>query len=162
MKFKFLLFAAGFGAFLMSSCQQGETVVEETTIQEEDSPSEVTDDDLKLFAFVVSGLQQINQSIQEEMMETIVNNGMELEAFGEMQMAMQNPETADQFSDDEQRKFALVISELEKIQVDGEQAMMDLLDENGLSEARYQEIGMSLQTDPEKMNKFQMYQEEFN
>jgi hypothetical protein len=160
MKFKSLFFAAVFGAFFMNSCQQGESVAEETNLEE--TTSEVTDDDLKLFAYVVSGLQEINQSLQGEMIALVEGSGMSVETFSEMQFAMQNPESAGQFSEEEQMKFAMLVNELEKIQVEGEQLMLDLLSENGMSESRYQEIAEALQADPEKMTKFMMFQEELN
>ncbi|MCF8221664.1 MAG: DUF4168 domain-containing protein [Bacteroidales bacterium] len=115
----------------------------------------VSDKEIKQFVSAVKKVQVINQASQQKMMKAVENSGLDRQRFNEIYVAMQDPDTDVDSSDEEMEKFNKANTEIVKIQTEAEQELKkEILDQN-LTIERYQEITMQLQNDPELMQKVQ-------
>ena len=89
------------------------------------------------------------------MMGIIKDEGLELQRFNEIQEAKMNPQASVEASDEELKKHAAVIGELEKMQPELEAKMETIIEENGLTLDRYKAVAMALQQDKSLQQKFQ-------
>lgn len=119
---------------------------------------EVSDNELEQFVEVIEELQMINQEGQQKMIAAVEKGGMEIERYSEIQMAQQDPSKPANASAEEMNKFNAANQELEKIQLQSQTEMQKKIADAGLSETRYQEINMALQSDPELQQKFRALQ----
>ncbi|NBC24454.1 MAG: DUF4168 domain-containing protein, partial [Bacteroidetes bacterium] len=79
--------------------------------------------------------------------------------FSEIQRGQQNPNSEIDVSEEEMKKFQSASQAVQKIQMDAQQEMQNKLSEVGLTQKRYQEISMMVQSDPELQQKYQSMQQ---
>lgn len=116
--------------------------------------TEVSDDDLKKFVAALNEIQSINSVIQQEMISAVENTGLEVSRFSAIREDQQSPGGQTDATADELKKFESAMAELERIQNETEERMQKIIENNGLTETRYREIGMSIQNTPELLEKF--------
>ncbi len=117
--------------------------------QQMQQQTDVSDDELKQFAGVYQRMQVINQQSQQKMIKTVEQNGLTVDRFNELQQAVQNPEQEASASPEETEKMEKTRQELGAIQTESQQKMQEVIEEEGLSQERYQEISVAIQTNPE-------------
>ena len=118
---------------------------------------EISDNELRQFASAFMQVQTINQQIQQEMAETVEEEGFEIQRFNEIQQAQQNPNQEVAATDEEIAKYKSAMEDLQTIQMQAQQKMEEKIVEEGLTIARYQEIATAIQANPDLQQKLQEY-----
>lgn len=121
---------------------------------------EVSDEDLQQFVAVSQQMQIINQKAQQNMIQALQDEGLEAQRYTEIQQSQQDPNQEANASDEEMVQFEAATQELQKIQIDAQQQMQEMLKAEGLTQNRYQQISMSLQSDPELQQKMRALQQQ--
>ncbi|SDG76257.1 DUF4168 domain-containing protein [Psychroflexus sediminis] len=123
------------------------------TAQTEDA--QVTDAELQKFAEAYMSVQQMNQTIQQEMVVAIEKEGMTPERFNEIYQAEMDPEVeVDATAEELEQKEAVMIV-IKEIQAASQAKMEEKIKEKGLTMQRFQEIGAQVQQNPELQQKLQ-------
>jgi len=115
----------------------------------EPAQTTVTDDELNKIATIFQELQPINMEGQQKMAATLEANGFEIKRFNDMYKASQSPNEPFEATEDEKKKFDIVISDIQKIQSELEQKMEAVITKQGLTVERYQQVATAFQTDTE-------------
>ena len=119
--------------------------------------SDVSDDEITQLVTTINELEPIQVETEEKISEILEEEGLSMERFQQMMMAMQNPQMADQLdiSDEEMGIVQKIQPDLMEIQGEAEQQMNAKIEENGLTMERYRMIVMGAQQDPELMERLQ-------
>ncbi|NEV94025.1 DUF4168 domain-containing protein [Psychroflexus sp. YR1-1] len=123
------------------------------TAQTEDT--QVTDAELQKFSEAYMSVQQMNQTIQQEMVVAIEKEGMTPQRFNEIYQAEMDPEVEVDATAEELEKKEAVMVVIQKIQSASQAKMEDKIKEKGLTFQRFQEIGAQVQQSPELQQKLQ-------
>ncbi len=142
-----LLFAAG-TAFAQVQQQQPP---QQQQMPDLPTSAEVSDEEVQKVADTINEFAPIQEKANEKITEAVEAEDLTIERFQQMMMAMQNPQMADQveISDEEMEKLQTLQPKLMEIQSETDEAMMEKIEENGLSLDRYQSIVMGAQQDEE-------------
>lgn len=124
--------------------------------------SEVSDRELKQFVSASQHVQVINQQVQQEMLATVEKEGLQAQRYSEIQQAQQDPNQEANTTDEELKQYEAATQKLQKIQVQAQQQMQEKLNDEGLTESRFQEISMALQSSPELQEKFRSIKQQSN
>lgn len=142
----------------------GEESIDESALIEEmndhESLSEITDEELEMFADLSSQFLQINQTAQGEMMGAVEQAGMQVGRYTEIQQLLQMPDKEVDASGEELDRYNEANENIEKIQNRIQEEMIDILDGAGLSEQWYENMVMKIQADEELLAKYQKMVEE--
>lgn len=111
--------------------------------------TEVTDEELSEFAQAFQMMRMLNQEIQQELSGVVEDEGMEIQRFNEIHQATVDPATPVDATDEEQKQYKTITSEIEKRQVEFQQQMEEIVTEQDITFERYQEIAIQLQNHPE-------------
>jgi len=119
--------------------------------------TDVSDEEIEQIASTIGELEPIQVKAQQKMGAALEEEGISLERFQQMMMAMQNPQMADQvnISDEEMATIQQMQPKLMEIQGEAEQEMSAKMEENGLTMQRYRMVVMGAQQDPELMERLQ-------
>lgn len=119
--------------------------------------ADVSDDEILLLVSTINDLQPIEEKAQEKIEDALEEEGITLQRFQEMMMAMQNPQMADEanVTDEEMEKLQTLQPALMQIQGEAEQEMIAKIEDNGFTLERYQGIIMGAQQDPDLMARLQ-------
>ena len=117
--------------------------------------TEVSDADLNKFANAYKAVQMENQEVQQEMIDMIKKEGLEINRFQSIQQASVNPEQKVEATEVEMKSYKTAVSKIEKMQPQLQKEMSQIIQENGLTLDRYQEIGAALQSDQALQQKLQ-------
>ena len=117
----------------------------------------VSDKELKKFADAAQELQQIQQNVQSQVQEMVKEEDMEFQRFQQIMMSKQNPQMAKQVkvTDEEEATIKEMQPELQKIQQEAQKKQMSVIQDNGLTPQRFQQIAQAVQSDPAMMKRFQ-------
>ncbi len=110
---------------------------------------EVTDAELNKIAAAFQDIQKVNMEAQQKVMETVKDNGFEVDRFNEMYQASASPEKSVDATDDEKQRFGKLMSDLQQMQVGFTEQIEEIISNEGMTIERYQAIAMALQTDSE-------------
>lgn len=126
------------------------------------SPDEISDDELLTFVNASDAIQPIQQSAQQDMQEVIEDEGMQWERFQQIMMSMQNPQMAGQMdiSEEEEQTIQEVQPKLQEIEVEATDEIRDEIANQGIEVERYQAIFMSLQQNPDLMERLEELMDE--
>lgn len=126
------------------------------------SPDEISDDELLTFAETSDAIRPIQEEAQMEMRGVIEEEGISIQRFQQLMMAMQNPQMADQveMSADEEQSIQEMEPKLVEIESAAADEISSEIENQGLDVNRYQAIYMSLQQHPELMERLQAMMEE--
>lgn len=116
---------------------------------------EVTDAELTEFAQIFQQVRVVNQEAQQEMIEVVQNEDFELQRFNEIHQAKMNPQKEAELTKEEEKRYALVVAELESIQPKFQEKMESIISESDLSMERYQQLAMALRSNPELQKRLQ-------
>lgn len=145
--------------FVMSAGLLTAQVPPQTPPQMPDLPTsaDVSDEELIQLASTIEQLEPIQLEAEEKIVETLETEGISIERFQQMMMAMQNPQMAGQvnITDDEMEKIQQLQPELMEIQGEAEQQITEKIEENGFTMDRYRSIIMGMQQDPELLERLQ-------
>lgn len=124
--------------------------------------SDVSDEELEQITTIIGELEPIQVKAQEQIGAALEEEGISMERFQQMMMAMQNPQMADQveITDEEMATIQSMQPKLMEIQGQAEQEMSAKMEENGLTMQRYRMVVMGAQQDPELMERLQSQLEE--
>lgn len=117
--------------------------------QQQQQKVEVSDAELSKFANAFQQVRMMGQQVQQEMMTTVQEEGMDIQRFNEIQQAAMNPEAEVTATEEEKKKHQDIVSELEEIQTGFQQQLEKVITDQGLTMQRYEQIAMGLQNDPE-------------
>lgn len=107
----------------------------------------VTDAELDKFADVFQQMRMMNQEVQQKMTQVVEAEEMQIQRFNEIHKANLDPAVEVEATDEEEKQYEEIVSEIEKVQMSFQKKMENLITESGLSIERYQEIATRLQTD---------------
>ena len=134
----------------------GTTIVaQETQMPPQQVQVEVSDEELTEFAQVFQQMRVINQEAQQEMIAVVQDQEFELKRFNEIHMAKQDPNEPVETTDVEDKKYNLVVAELQTIQPKFQKKMETVISDSDLSMERYQKLAMALRTDAELQQRLQ-------
>ncbi|MFO7844070.1 MAG: DUF4168 domain-containing protein [Bacteroidales bacterium] len=151
---------------VLSGCKQKpkqndkELREEQFTPTNEQKGEEVNDKELQLFTTIQQQVNTINQQSYQEKVKIVEDLGLSVERFTEIEQAQQNPGEENDITQEELQKYQEAIQFLEQIQSQDQQRMIELIENEGLSIERYQEIEQAIQSDPDLQAKFQMMLQE--
>ena len=117
--------------------------------QQQQQPVEVSDAELGKFATAFQQVRLITMEAQENMSGVVTNEGMEIQRFNEIHEATLNPEVEVTATDEEKKQHQKIISGLETIQAGVQSKLEKAVQDQGINPARYEQIAMGLQNDPE-------------
>lgn len=147
------------GLLLTSGCQQDDAEkLNETEQPQQEQMSEISDEELQQFVAASQQIQTMNQQVQQQMVSAVQEGGLGVERFNEIQQSEQDPNQELDASNDEMKQYQESVERLKQIQVDAQQEMQAMIQEEGLTLERYQQIGSALQTNPEIQEKLRTMQ----
>lgn len=123
------------------------------TAQTDDS--KITDAELEKFAQAYQSVQQLNQSVQQEMVMAIEKEGMTPQRFNEIYEAEMDPEVEVDATEEELEQKSAVMVVIQEIQTSSKEKMENKIKENGLTMPQFQSIATQLQQSPELQQKLQ-------
>jgi len=116
---------------------------------------EVTNAEMTEFAEVFQKIRMVNQEAQQQMIKVVEEQDLDAERFNEIHQATMDPNKEVQATEDESKKYNVIVAELEEMQPKFKDRMEQLIEESTLSPQRYQEMVMALQTNPDLQKRFQ-------
>ncbi|MCG9973322.1 DUF4168 domain-containing protein [Christiangramia crocea] len=146
------LFSSLLLVFIMGSTS---VMAQTPTMPQPQEKIEVSDSELTQFAQVFQQMRMINQKAQQEMIAVVQDEEFELQRFNEIHQAKMDPNKEVETSEEEDKKYELVVAELETIQPKFQKEMQEVISESELSMERYQQVAMALRTDAELQKRLQ-------
>lgn len=140
---------AGFLLFLAIA---GTTVSEaQNSLQQQQQQEqiEVGDEELAHFAKAFQGVRMINQQAQQEMATLVQDEGMDIQRFNEIHKATIDPSVEVDATEEEKEQHQKIAGEIEKMQIAFQGNLEEVIENEGMTVERYQQIATKLQTDPE-------------
>jgi hypothetical protein len=107
----------------------------------------VTDAEISKFAITFQQMRMVNQEAQLQMQQAVKDEEIELQRFNEIHKATLDPNTEVDATAKEQEKYKEAMAEIEKMQVEFQQKIEEMITGNGLTVERYQQIVARLQAD---------------
>ncbi|MFW5721357.1 MAG: hypothetical protein ACOCWW_03135, partial [Bacteroidota bacterium] len=130
--------------FILAGCQQkpkqNESQKEQTIPHDEQKSEEVSDKELQLFATIQQKANSLHQQSHKEKVNTVENLGLSVERFNEIEQSQQDPNKETDATQEELQNFQEAIQLLEQIQAQDQEKMLELVEDEGLTVNRYQEI----------------------
>lgn len=140
---------AGFFFFLTIGTSAVFAQIGQDPAQQNQVQIEVSDAELDKFAQAFQRIRMINQEAQKKLTEVVQEGGMEIQRFNKIHQAKMDPAVEVNASDEEEKQYSDISSEIEKIQMSFQTRMEEVIKEQGLPIEKYQQIATQLQTDPE-------------
>lgn len=137
------------GAMLLSV-----TLLSSTFAQTGKTGTKVSDEDLEKFVNVYQVVQMENQQLQQGMVEMIQEEGMEVERFNEIHSASSSPEGEVEAGSEELAIHQKVVKKMEEKQNEFQERVTELIEKEGLTLEKYQEVFQELQADQKLQQKF--------
>ncbi|MUP46230.1 DUF4168 domain-containing protein [Gramella sp. BOM4] len=116
---------------------------------------EVSDSELTEFAQVFQQIRMVNQEAQKEMIAVVEAEDFELQRFNEIHQAKMNPQKEIETTDNEDKKYELVVAELQTIQPKYQEKIETVIANSDLSMERYQQVAMALRSDASLQKRLQ-------
>jgi hypothetical protein len=121
---------------------------------------EVSDEELEQFVQAFKEIQVIEHQVQMEMLNTVQQEGIDVDRFNEYLNAQHDPVQQFNATDEELQRFNEAYHEIEEIHLKAQQDMHEAIEDNNLTLERYREIAMVIQANPELIQKLQQHFEE--
>lgn len=122
---------------------------------EQQERGEISNQELEQFLSIVQQVRTITQSAQQEMITSLQEEEMDIQRFNEIMQAQQAGNQEVEATEKEMQKFKEANQQLEGIQQKAEKEMKEEIRNGGLTESRYETIGMALQKDTVLQKRFQ-------
>lgn len=125
--------------------------------QQQQAQTEVSDAQLEKFVAASQDLSAIQQSMQQEMMATVQEEGLDMKKFQEMAAQKQNPnkETTVEITAEDEQAYQNAMKEVQSMQMEMQQEMQATVTENGLNVQEFQQIQQAYRQDPDLQAKVQ-------
>lgn len=123
------------------------------TTQQEQTP-EVSDAELEKFANVYLEVQTESQKMQQEAVKAIEVEGMEIERFNEITNAQNDPNQEVETNEKEVQQLTKINTKIQEIQTNFQGQVADMIQKEGLTVQRYQELYAAIQQDEQLQQKF--------
>ncbi|MEX2585871.1 MAG: DUF4168 domain-containing protein [Balneolaceae bacterium] len=122
------------------------------------SSDDISDEELLSFVEASDAIRPIQLQVQEDIQGAIEDHGFTMERFQEVIMVFQNPEMdVEEFlTGDEEEALDRMEPVLMELEMNARDSMIDEISYKGLEVERYQQIFMTLQQDPDLMERVQM------
>lgn len=151
---------------LSYGCQQGKEVASETEdvtsvegeameFDQQVPTGDVSEEELTTFVGIVQKLQPLGMEAQQKMLAAVEDEGIDVQRFTEIMNAQQMPESDADISKEEMDKYEKAQDAVDKIQDDVQAQMNEIIEDNGMSTDRYEEIMMVVQQDQALMQRVQ-------
>lgn len=139
--------------FVLSLALFGSTaIMAQSTPLPEQQPQpvqlEISEVEFDKFATAFQHVRAITMGAQQEMAEVIQAEGMDIKRFNEIHNAHLDPEVEVTATTEEKQKHANILKEIETIQVNIQKDMEEKILEQDITLQRFEQIAMSLETDP--------------
>jgi hypothetical protein len=120
----------------------------------QDESKNVSDEDLETFVVIYKEVQTENQKIQQKLVGTIQEEGLEINRFNEINQANANPNKEVDATDEEMAAYKKISKKVEKIQTEFQTKVKSMIEEADMTLEKYQDIYAELQKDQELKEKF--------
>jgi hypothetical protein len=114
----------------------------------------VSDKDLETFVVIYKDVQTENEKVQQKMVGTIQEEGMDVNRFNEINQASANPDTEIDASENEMKAYKKVTKKVQGIQTSFQKEVKTMIEDAGMTLQRYQEVYAALQKDKALQEKF--------
>lgn len=121
---------------------------------QQEQTSDVSDQELEKFANVYIEVQSESQKMQSEAVEVIEKEGMDIERFNELANAQNDPNQEIEADEQELEKVNVIGTKIQKIQTDFQERVAGMIQKEGLTIQRYQEVYQAIQQDQNLQQKF--------
>ncbi|RFC53495.1 DUF4168 domain-containing protein [Brumimicrobium aurantiacum] len=122
--------------------------------QPQQQTTTVSDSELEKFATIYVDVQEKSQEMQQNAAKIIQEEGMELERFNELAQANKNPNKEADATEKESKQLTKINTKIQKIQTEFQAKVAEMIQEEGLTVKRYQEVFAALQQDKSLQEKF--------
>ncbi|MFD1095436.1 DUF4168 domain-containing protein [Salegentibacter chungangensis] len=116
---------------------------------------EVNDAELQKFAKAYQQMRMVNQEAQKKMMALVKEEGFEIKRFNEIHKASLDPNKEIEMTEEEKEMHADVVEDLGDMQKEFQEKMEEVIEEQGLSLKRYEQLAMALRSDRELQQRLQ-------
>lgn len=113
----------------------------------------LTDADIKKLSVILGELQKLNVEAQQIMIKEVQKHGLDVKRFMEIQNALRDPKSPQNYTADEKTKFDQSIVELGKIRNEMQGKMIGILNKQGVTMQDYQKMMIAVQIDQEAQQK---------
>jgi hypothetical protein len=138
------------GVLIFFLCLSTNSFAQTTPIQQSAvQQTEVSDAELEKFAQAFQRIRMINQEAQQQMTQVVQDEGMDIQRFNEIYQASMDPAVNVETTSEEQKQYANISSEIEKMQGSFQSRMEEVITAQDLTVQRYEQIATQLQTDPQ-------------
>jgi hypothetical protein len=127
-----------------------------------DIPTDVSDEDLRAFANLMTAMGPISEAAQMKMFEAIEDEGLALEKYIELQTEFNSNPDAPQMSAADKTKYEKASKKVSDITKQNDDEMNALLEQSGMSLEKYQGIMMAVQMNETLMNKLMAIMNDLN
>jgi len=126
------------------------------------SPDSVSDEELEQFAEVTTSASSIRQEVQQKVQTLVEEEGMEFARFQKIMMNRQNPNASGQVETtaEEEKKIKNIQPQLMKINKQAQQDFVQIIQDEGFTPQRFQEIMRAVQMNAELQQRLQALQSE--
>ncbi len=140
-----------FAGFLLSLSILGSTaaIAQTPQLPQQQQKVDVSDVELEKFATAFQQVRSITMEAQQEMAGVVTNEGLEIQRFNEIHESTLNPEAEVAATAEEKKKHQKIVANLETMQAGVQVKLEKAVQDQGITPARYEQIAMALQNDPE-------------
>lgn len=114
------------------------------------TPDSVSDKELEQFANVADSARSIQQEVESKVQTLVEDEGMKFTRFQQIMMSKQDPDAPGQVkaTKKEEETIQKIQPQLMQINQQAQQQFVQVIQDEGLSTQRFQEIMRAIQTDP--------------
>jgi hypothetical protein len=141
--------------------EQPEQSMEDPMNPQQQTDTDISDEELERFLEVSSTVQQIQMEAQLEMVEKVEEEGLDVETYNQIAEARHMGQSDDELnvSDEQLAAFDRASENVEEMERDMESELTQAVEEEGMDMERFMVINMSLQQDPALQQRVQEMQE---
>lgn len=144
------------GAFVLAAMSSMPAFAQmEATPQLDQSETEISDEELQKFANAYKQMQVMGQQAQQKMVQSVEEEGMEIERFNEIHQASMDADAESDATDDEKATHKKIVTKLDTMQQDFQDKLTKVVENQDMDMERYQMIATALQTDTELQQRLQ-------
>ncbi|MGM0675690.1 MAG: DUF4168 domain-containing protein [Spirochaetota bacterium] len=119
----------------------------------------VSEDELESFAAALQEVQVLRQEMAEETQQMVNDSELGQQRFEDIYRSEQGgTELDEEPTDTENEQFEALMSDIQELQQASNEEMVEVVEEEGLSVNRFNEIAQAIQQDPELQQQFQQMQ----
>lgn len=123
--------------------------------QQQQEKIDVSDDELSKFAQAYQGIMVVNQEAQQKMLATVEEEGFDVQRFNEIHQASLDPNQEVEVTAEEEAKHKKTVEKIQGMQEEFQSQMEQVIEKEGLTVERYEQVAMALQTDTELQQRLQ-------